>query len=119
MKSSTKKQVKKAILSSRISDAPRIKEFHAMHPSMYANCDSYYIETYINIKRVVKISATSEERAGQRALTKEEDSNRWTNAGYEFVDSDFNIVEEKDYTLHRRRTDDRNTNCKKINIILD
>ena len=103
MKSSTKKQVKKAF---------RTKEFHAMHPSMYANCDAYYIETYINIKRVIKLNAINEERAGERALVKEEDSNRWTNAGYEFVDCDFNIVEEKDYINYRRRTDALNTNVK-------
>jgi len=110
MKSSTKEQIRKAI---------KTKEFHAMHPSMYANTDAYYIETYINIKRVIKLNALDEERAGQRALAKEEDSNRWSSAGYEFVDSDFNIVDEKDYINHRRRTDKRNTNCKKINIILD
>jgi len=103
MKSSTKKQVKKAF---------RTKEFHAMHPSMYANTDTYYIETYINIKRVIKINALSEERAGERALAKEEDSNRWTNVGYEWVDCDFNIVEEKDFINYRRKTDARNTNVK-------
>ena len=103
MKSSTKKQVKKAF---------KTKEFHAMHPSMYAHCDAYYIETYINIKRVIKINALSEERAGERALAKEEDSNRWTNAGYEWVDCDFNIVEEKDYINYRRKTDAFNTNVK-------
>ena len=107
MKSSTKEQIRKAF---------KTKEFHSMHPSMYANCDAYYIETYINIKRVVKLNATNEERAGQRALAKEEDSNRWTNAGYEFVDCDFNIVEEKDYINYRRKTDALNTNCKKKNL---
>tara|TARA_R110000772_G_scaffold116880_1_gene222109 strand:- start:4382 stop:4705 length:324 start_codon:yes stop_codon:yes gene_type:complete len=107
MKPSTKKQLQKAV---------RTKKFHAMHSSMYANCDAYYIETYVNIKRVVKLNALDEERAGQRALAKEEDSNRWTSAGYEFVDSDFNIVEEKDYTSFRRRTDTLNTNCKKKKI---
>tara|TARA_R110002110_G_scaffold222688_1_gene436585 strand:- start:11 stop:343 length:333 start_codon:yes stop_codon:yes gene_type:complete len=103
MKSSTKKQLQKA---------GRTKEFHAMHSSMYANCDAYYIETYVNIKRVVKVNAFDEERAGQRALTKEEVSCRWASAGYEFVDCDFNIVKEEDYTLYRRRTDDLNTNVK-------
>ena len=107
MKPSTKKQLQKAV---------RTKEFHAMHSSMYANCDAYYIETYINIKRVVKVNAFDEERASQRALTKEEVSNRWASAGYEFVDCDFNIVEEKDYISFRRRTDALNTNCKKKNI---
>jgi len=107
MKPSTKEQIRKAF---------KTKEFHSMHPSMYANCDAYYIETYINIKRVVKLNALDEERAGQRALTKEEDSNRWTNAGYEFVDCDFNIVEEKDYINYRRKTDALNTNCKKKNL---
>ena len=107
MKISTINQVKKAF---------KTKEFHAMHPSMYANTDAYYIETYINIKRVIKLNALDEERAGQRALVKEEDSNRWTNAGYEFVDCDFNIVEEKDYINYRRKTDALNTNCKKKNL---
>ena len=108
MKSSTIKQVKKAF--------SKTKEFHAMHPSMYVNTDAYYIETYINIKRVIKINALSEERAGERALAKEEDSNRWSNAGYEWVDCDFNIVEEKDFINYRRKTDARNTNCKKKNL---
>jgi len=104
MKSSTIKQVKKAF--------SKTKEFHAMHPSMYVNTDAYYIETYINLKRVIKLNALDEERAGERALAKEEDSNRWSNAGYEWVDCDFNIVEEKDYINHRRRTDELNTNVK-------
>ena len=107
MKPSTKKQLQKAV---------RTKKFHAMHSSMYANCDAYYIETYVNIKRIIKLNAYDEERAGQRALTKEEVSNRWASAGYEFVDCDFNIVEEKDYTSFRRRTDTLNTNCKKKKI---
>ena len=107
MKPSTKKQLQKAV---------RTKKFHAMHSSMYANCDAYYIETYVNIKRVVKVNAFNEERASQRALIKEEDSSRWASAGYEFVDCDFNIVEEKDYTSFRRRTDTLNTNCKKKKI---
>ena len=107
MKSSTKKQLQKA---------GRTKEFHAMHSSMYANCDAYYIETYVNIKRIIKLNAFDEERAGQRALAKEEVSNRWTSAGYEFVDSDFNIVKEEDYILYRKKTDALNTNVKgKIN----
>jgi len=103
MKLSTKKQITKAF---------RTKRFHAVPPHLYANCDAYYIETYINIKRVVKLNASDEERAGQRALTREEDSSRWNNAGYEFVDCDFNIVEEKDYINYRRRTDALNTNVK-------
>ena len=107
MKPSTKEQVRKAL---------RTKKFYAIPPSMYANCDAHYIETYINIKRVIKLNAIDEEAAGQRALIKEEDSNRWTNAGYEFVDCDFNIVEEKDYINYRRRTDALNTNCKKKNL---
>ena len=107
MKPSTIKQVKKAV---------RTKKFHAVPPHMYANCDAYYIETYVNIKRIIKLNAFDEERAGQRALAKEEDSNRWTSAGYEFVDSDFNIVKEEDYILYRKKTDALNTNVKgKIN----
>ena len=103
MKPSTIEQVKKAI---------RTKRFHAVPPHLYANCDAYYIETYINIKRVIKLNAVDEEGAGQRALTREEVSSRWNNAGYEFVDCDFNIVEEKDYINYRRRTDALNTNVK-------
>ena len=107
MKPSTIKQVKKAVGT---------KKFHAVPPHMYANCDAYYIETYVNIKRIIKLNAFDEERAGQRALTKEEVSCRWASAGYEFVDCDFNIVEEKDYISFRRRTDTLNTNCKKKKI---
>ena len=73
-------------------------------------------ENKVNIKRVVKVNAFNEERASQRALIKEEVSSRWASAGYEFVDCDFNIVEEKDYTSFRRRTDTLNTNCKKKKI---
>jgi len=107
MKPSTKKQLQKAV---------RTKKFHAVPPHMYANCDAYYIETYVNIKRVIKLNAFDEERAGQRALAKEEVSSRWASAGYEFVDCDFNIVEEEDYILFRRRTDALNTNCKRKKI---
>ena len=103
MKPSTIKQVKKAV---------RTKKFHAVPPHMYANCDAYYIETYVNIKRIVKVNAFDEERAGQRALTKEEVSCRWASAGYEFVDCDFNVVEEEDYILYRKKTDALNTNVK-------
>ena len=94
MKTSTKKQLQKAV---------KTKKLHAMHSSMYANCDAYYIETYINIKRVVKVNAFDEERASQ---------SRWASAGYEFVDCDFNIVKEEDYISYRRRTDALNTNVK-------
>ena len=103
MKSSTVKQVKKAL---------RTKEFYAIPSTMYASAKPYYIEVYVNVKRTVKVNYFNEEKACERALVKEEDSNRWTNAGYEFVDCDFNIVEEKDYINYRRRTDVRNTNVK-------
>ena len=67
----------------------------------YKNADSYYIEIYTNVRRVIKIEATTEKQAIDRALKKEE-RKLWCNLGYKFIDCDYNIVEEKDYETHRQ-----------------
>ena len=68
----------------------------------YKNAESHYIEVYTNIKRIIKIEATTEKQAITRALKKEENKNSWKNLGYVFVDSDYNIVEEQDYETYRQ-----------------
>jgi len=67
----------------------------------YKNADSYYIEIFTNVRRVIKIEATTEKQAINRALKKEE-TRSWNSLGYKFVDCDYNIVEEKDYATHRQ-----------------
>ena len=67
----------------------------------YKNADSYYIEIFTNVRRVIKIEATTEKQAIDRALKKEE-RRLWNNLGYKFIDCDYNIVEEKDYATHRQ-----------------
>ena len=37
----------------------------------YKNADSYYIEIFTNVRRVIKIEATTEKQAIDRALKKE------------------------------------------------
>jgi hypothetical protein len=68
----------------------------------YKNAESHYIEVYTNIKRIIKVEATTEKQAIARALKKEENKNSWKNLGYVFVDSDYNIVKEKDYEAYRQ-----------------
>jgi len=68
----------------------------------YKNADSHYIEVYTNIKRIIKVEATTEKDAIKRVLKKEENKNSWKNLGYVFVDCDYNIVKEKDYETYRQ-----------------
>tara|TARA_R110001592_G_scaffold99790_1_gene283976 strand:+ start:1144 stop:1401 length:258 start_codon:yes stop_codon:yes gene_type:complete len=73
----------------------------ALLPSSYQNTQSFFIETYINVKRVIRIQAFNEDHAIKRALAKEEDRVIWKNWDYEFVDCDCNVVKEKDYETYR------------------
>jgi hypothetical protein len=66
----------------------------------YTKADSYYIEVYTNVKRVIKLEATNEEEAIRKALRREE--KRKTRNCYIFVDCDYNVVEEKDYEAYRQ-----------------
>jgi len=66
----------------------------------YANADSYYIEVYTNVKRVIKVEALNEEHAIEKALKREE--KRKTRNDYIFVDCDYNIVEKKEYETYRQ-----------------
>ena len=38
----------------------------------YTKADSYYIEVYTNVKRVIKVEALNEEHAIEKALKREE-----------------------------------------------
>jgi len=96
MKSSTVKMVKQAT-----------KKHNALLPNSYNNTDEYYIETYINIKRIIKIQAFNEDHAIKRALAKEEDRTMWTNMGYEFFDCDCDIVDYKGYKVFTQRIHDK------------
>jgi len=66
----------------------------------YNKADSYYIEVFTNVKRVIKVEAITEEEAIEKALKREE--RRKTRNCYIFVDCDYNMVEEKDYEAYRR-----------------
>ena len=90
MKPSTVKMLKKATK----------KKYDTQHMN-YNNADSYYIEIFTNVRRVIKIEATTEKQAIDRALKKEE-RRLWNNLGYKFIDCDYNIVEEKEYETHRQ-----------------
>ena len=92
MKPSTKELLKKAT-----------KKHAALLPGSYNNTDEYHIETYVNIKRVIKIQAFNEDHAIKRALAKEEDRTMWTTMGYEFFDCDCDIVDYKSYKVFSER----------------
>jgi len=66
----------------------------------YNKADSYYIEVYTNVKRVIKVEAITEDEAIRKALKREE--KRKTRNCYTFVDCDYNVVEEKDYEAYRQ-----------------
>ena len=94
MKLETKKLVKEATAKKRY---PRYDTQYMN----YAEADSYYIEVYTNVKRVIKLEARNEEEAIKKALKREE--RRKTRNCYIFVDWDYNIVEEKDYKAYKKR----------------
>ena len=93
MKLETKKLVKEATAKKRY---PRT----ASTFMNYNEADSYYIEVYTNVKRVIKLEARTEEEAIKKALKREE--RRKTRNCYEFVDCDYNIVEKKEYEAYRQ-----------------
>ena len=93
MKLETKKLVKEATAKKRY---PRTESTFMN----YTEADSYYIEVYTNIKRVIKVEAITEQEAIRKALKREERSK--TRNCYTFVDCDYNVVEEKDYEAYRQ-----------------
>jgi len=66
----------------------------------YSEASPHYIEIFVNLKRTVRIKATTEKQAIERALKKEE-RKTWDKLGYEYVDCDYNIGNEKDYKSYR------------------
>ncbi len=79
------------------------QEKHRKYATQFMNynqADSYYIEVYTNVKRVIKVEAITEEEAIRKALKREE--RRKTRNCYTFVDCDYNVVEEKDYEAYRQ-----------------
>jgi len=93
MKLETKKLVKQATAKNK----------YPKYDTQYMNyneADSYYIEVYTNVKRVIKLEARTEEEAIKKALKREE--RRKTRNCYEFVDCDYNIVEKKEYEAYRQ-----------------
>jgi len=93
MRLDTKKMVKEAT-------AKKKYKYNTPEFMNYANADSYYIELYTNIKRVVKVEALSEDHAIEKALKKE--AKRKSRNDCIFVDCDYNIVEKKDYETYRQ-----------------
>ena len=78
-----------------------LKESTAKKKNMdYTQADSYYIEVFTNIKRIIKIEAITEEEAIEKALKREE--RRKTRNCYTFVDCDYNVVEEKEYEAYKQ-----------------
>jgi len=67
----------------------------------YHNADTYYVETFVNIKRVIKIKGITEKQAILRALKREQERS-WNK--YEFVDCDYNAVSKKEYDQFISRT---------------
>ncbi len=76
MKLETRKQVREATAKKRY---PRYDTQYMN----YNEADSYYIEVYTNVKRVIKLEARTEEEAIKKALKREE--RRKTRNCYEFV----------------------------------
>ncbi len=93
MKLETKKLVKKATAKKKYGK-------YDTQFMNYTEADSYYIEVYTNVKRVIKLEARTEEEAIKKALKREE--RRKTRNCYEFVDCDYNIVEKKEYEAYRQ-----------------
>jgi len=93
MKLETKKLVKEATAKKRYP------KYDTQYMN-YTEADSYYIEVYTNVKRVIKLEARNEEEAIKKALKREE--RRKTRNCYEFVDCDYNIVEKKEYEAYRQ-----------------
>ena len=90
MKSSTKKMLKSAS-----------KKDYVIATNNYTKVDPHYIVLYTNVRKVVRVNAVNEETAIERALAREIDKNTWTHMGYEYIDTDYDIVEEKDYEAHK------------------
>jgi len=90
MKSSTKKMLKSVS-----------KKDYVLAGNDYTKVDPYYIVLYTNVKKVVRVNAVNEERAIERALAREIDKNTWKHMGYQYMDTDYDIVEEKDYEAHK------------------
>tara|TARA_R110002051_G_scaffold86535_1_gene152420 strand:+ start:773 stop:1084 length:312 start_codon:yes stop_codon:yes gene_type:complete len=79
-----------------------IKNSQSLHPSSYKNTEPHYIETYVNVKRIIRVEARDDEHAVKRALIKEEARTLWNNMGYIFVDVDCNIVKENDHESYKQ-----------------
>ena len=65
----------------------------------YNNAKSYYIEVFVNVKRVIRIKGITEKQAIRRTLKKEQ--NRSWNK-YEFVDCDYNVVDYNKFNNFRK-----------------
>tara|TARA_R100000908_G_C3627981_1_gene70238 strand:+ start:181 stop:420 length:240 start_codon:yes stop_codon:yes gene_type:complete len=68
----------------------------------YNNAKSYYIEVFVNVKRVIRIKGITEKQAICRTLKKEQ--NRSWNK-YEFVDCDYNVVDYNKFNNFRKGRD--------------
>ena len=70
----------------------------------YNNADTFYVEMFVNVKRVIKIKGITEKQAVLRSLRREQER-IWNN--YEFVDSDYNVVDKDVFNRFRLRTRER------------
>ena len=68
----------------------------------YSKQQDFFIETYVNLKRITRVRALDLDKAIDKAITKEEDKIAWYTLGYDIVDADANEVEEKDYETYRQ-----------------
>ena len=62
----------------------------------------FFIETYVNLKRITRVRALDLDKAIDKAIMKEEDKIAWYTLGYDIVDADANEVEEQDYETYRQ-----------------
>ena len=90
MKSSTKKMLKSVS-----------KKDYVLAGNDYTKVDPHYIVLYTNVRKVVRVNAVNEETAIERALAREIDKNTWKHMGYQYIDTDYDMVEEKDYEAHK------------------
>ena len=67
----------------------------------YNNADTFYVEMFVNVKRVIKIKGITEKQAVLRALKREQDR-AWKN--YELVDCGYNTVSKKEFDHFITRT---------------
>ena len=71
------------------------KKDYVLAGNDYTKVDPHYIVLYTNVKKVVRVNAVNEETAIERALAREIDKNTWKHMGYQYIDTDYDMVRRK------------------------